>query len=244
MNKTGAETIQLVNALVPRVATLNKVDIVVCPPFTSLFQASEALKNSKISLGAQNLYWEDSGAFTGEISASMLKNAGCQYVIIGHSERRQFFGETNQTVNKKVRKAISAGLLPIVCVGETLAERQAGITEKVVNIQVIEGLAGINSEDMKKVIIAYEPVWAIGTGVTATPEQAEAVHAFIRGLIEKLYNKNIATSLRIQYGGSMKAENTEELLNQPDIDGGLIGGASLKADSFLGIIEIAHKLSA
>jgi triosephosphate isomerase len=209
-----------------------------------LSQASAAIKNSNIGLGAQNMYWEDSGAFTGEISAAMLKNAGCQYVIIGHSERRQFFGETNQTVNKKTQKALSAGLLPIVCVGELLEERQSGITEKVINSQMVEGLAGISSEDMKKVIIAYEPVWAIGTGVTATPEQAEAVHAFIRGLIEKLYNKNIAAGLRIQYGGSMKAENTEELLNQPDIDGGLIGGAALKADSFLGIIEIANKLSA
>jgi triosephosphate isomerase len=244
MNKTGAETIQLVNALAPRVANLNRVDVVICPPFTVLSQASAAIKNSNIGLGAQNMYWEDSGAFTGEISAAMLKNAGCQYVIIGHSERRQFFGETNQTVNKKTQKALSAGLLPIVCVGELLEERQSGITEKVINSQMVEGLAGISSEDMKKVIIAYEPVWAIGTGVTATPEQAEAVHAFIRGLIEKLYNKNIAAGLRIQYGGSMKAENTEELLNQPDIDGGLIGGAALKADSFLGIIEIANKLSA
>ncbi len=244
MNKTGAEAIQLVNALVPKVASLKKVDVVICPPFTALSQASEAIKNSNIGLGAQNMYWEDSGAFTGEVSAAMLLNAGCQYVIIGHSERRQFFGETNQTVNKKTQKALAAGLLPIVCVGETLQERQSGVTEKVINVQVVEGLAGINSEEMKKVIIAYEPVWAIGTGVTATPEQAEAVHAFIRGLIEKLYSKNIAAGLRIQYGGSMKAENTEELLNQPDIDGGLIGGASLKADSFLGIIEIANKLSA
>lgn len=244
MNKTGAETVQLVNALVPRVATLKKVDVVVCPPFTSLSSASEALKNSTIGLGAQNMYWEESGAFTGEVSASMLKTVGCQYVIIGHSERRQFFGETNQTVNKKTKKAISAGLIPIVCVGETLEERQSGITEKIVQAQLTEGLAGISTEEMQKVIIAYEPVWAIGTGVTATPEQAEAVHAFIRGLVEKLYNKEIAAGLRIQYGGSMKAENTEELLNQPDIDGGLIGGAALKAESFLGIIEIANKLSA
>jgi len=243
MNKTGKEAVELAKSLVDLVATYDKVDVVICPPYTALVQASEVIQNSIVQLGAQNIYWEDSGAFTGEIAASMLLDAGCKYVIIGHSERRQYFGETNQTVNKRIKKTLAAGLIPIVCVGETLKERESEVTEDIIRKQVEDGLKGIDNESMKKVIIAYEPVWAIGTGVTASPEQAQAVHAFIRNLIEQLYDKNIASGLQVQYGGSMKPGNANELLSQPDIDGGLIGGAALKADSFAKLIEIAQMLS-
>ena len=212
-------------------------DVIVCPPFTSLSEASKLISGSIIKIGAQNMHFEDSGAFTGEVSASMLKSVGCEYVILGHSERRAIFGESNEMINKKIKKALSAGLKPIFCVGELLEERENGTTNDVVKRQVLKGLDGISSDDMKNIIVAYEPVWAIGTGKTASPAQAQAVHEFIRDLIEIDYSLEVANDLVIQYGGSVKADNAKELLSQKDIDGALVGGACLKADSFLGIIK-------
>ena len=212
-------------------------DIIVCPPFTSLLEASKLLKGSSIKLGAQNMHFEESGAFTGEISASMLKSAGCEYVILGHSERRHIFGESDEVINKKIKKALSTGLKPIFCVGELLEERENGTTNDVVKRQVLKGLDGISADDMKNIIIAYEPVWAIGTGKTASPAQAQEVHEFIRDLIEIDYSLEVANDLVIQYGGSVKPDNAKELLSQKDIDGALVGGACLKADSFIGIIK-------
>jgi triosephosphate isomerase len=212
-------------------------DVIVCPPFTSLFEASKLLKGSQIKLGAQNMHFEESGAFTGEVSASMLKSAGCEYVILGHSERRTIFGETDELINKKIKKALSAGLKPIFCVGEILEERETGITNDVVKRQILNGLTGITEAEMKNIIIAYEPVWAIGTGKTATPAQAQEVHEFIRDLIEIEYSLETANDVTIQYGGSVKPDNAKELISQRDIDGALVGGACLKADSFLGIIK-------
>ncbi|MGE5364839.1 MAG: triose-phosphate isomerase [Bacteroidota bacterium] len=213
--------------------------VIVCPPFVSLSKASELLKGSQIKLGAQNMYFEDNGAYTGEVSASMLKSAGCEYVILGHSERRSIFMESDEVINKKVKKAISAGLKPIFCVGETLQEREEGIMENVITTQVTGGLKDISAEELKTVIVAYEPVWAIGTGKVATPAQAEEVHSIIRKLIAQLYNQEAAENIIIQYGGSVKPDNSAELLSQPDIDGALVGGACLKADSFAGIIKSA-----
>jgi len=212
-------------------------DVIVCPPFTSLLEASKLLKGSQIKLGAQNMHFEDIGAFTGEVSASMLKSVGCEYVILGHSERRTIFGEGDEVINKKIKKALSAGLKPIFCVGELLEERENGTTNDVVKRQVLKGLDGISTDDMKNIIVAYEPVWAIGTGKTATPAQAQEVHEFIRDLIEIDYSLEVANELTIQYGGSVKPDNAKELLSQKDIDGALVGGACLKADSFLGIIK-------
>lgn len=236
MNKTLPEAVELARAIRGLLKD-NSVDVVLCPPFTNLTAVKAEIDGSVIGLGAQNIYWEDNGAYTGEISAPMLKSVGCDYVILGHSERRQYFGETDETVNRKVKKALEAELTPIICVGELLEQREAGKTEKVVSEQVKGCFAGLSREEALKTVIAYEPVWAIGTGVVATPEQAQEVHRFIRELLAKLYDAEVAESVRIQYGGSMKPENAAELLNQPDIDGGLIGGASLKAESFLGIIE-------
>jgi triosephosphate isomerase len=240
MNNDLSESQNLISHLVSSLSN-EKVncDVIVCPPFTSLSEASSLLKNSVIKLGAQNMYFEESGAFTGEVSASMLKSAGCQYVILGHSERRTIFGETDQVINKKIKKALQSGLLPIFCVGETLQEREGGVTNDIIKRQVVEGLKDISSDDMKKIIIAYEPVWAIGTGKTATPQQAEDVHAFIRGLVKSLYSNEIAENIIIQYGGSVKPDNAKILLSQEDIDGALVGGACLKADSFMGIIKAA-----
>jgi triosephosphate isomerase len=212
-------------------------DIIVCPPFTSLSEASKLLKGSSIKLGAQNMHFEESGAFTGEVSATMLKSVGCEYVIIGHSERRYIFGETDEVINKKIKKALAGGLKAILCVGELLEERESGTTNDVVKRQILKGLAGISAEDMKNIIVAYEPVWAIGTGKTASPAQAQEVHEFIRDLIEIDYSLEIANDLVIQYGGSVKPDNAKELISQKDIDGALVGGACLKADSFLGIIK-------
>ncbi len=212
-------------------------DVIVCPPFTSLYEASKLVSGSIIKLGAQNMHFEDSGAFTGEVSASMLKSVGCEYVILGHSERRAIFGESNEMINKKIKKALSAGLKPIFCVGELLEEREKGVTNDVVKRQILKGLDGISADDMKNIIIAYEPVWAIGTGKTATPAQAQEVHEFIRDLIEIDYSLEVANDLVIQYGGSVKPDNAKELLSQKDIDGALVGGACLKADSFMGIIK-------
>lgn len=212
-------------------------DVIVCPPFTSLSEAAKLLKGTQIKLGAQNMHFEDSGAFTGEVSASMLISVGCEYVILGHSERRNIFGETDEMINKKIKKALSVGLKPIFCVGELLEERENGSTNEVVKRQILRGLKGILDDEMKKIIIAYEPVWAIGTGKTASPAQAQAVHEFIRDLIAIEYSLETANDVTIQYGGSVKPENAKELISQKDIDGALVGGACLKADSFLGIIK-------
>jgi triosephosphate isomerase len=217
----------------------NKITIAVCPPSVYLSAVAGALTGSCVGLGAQNVYSEEKGAFTGEVSVSMLKDVGCTYTLIGHSERRHIFGETNEMVNKKVHAAISGGLLPILCVGELLEEREAGSTEEVVKTQIIEGLRGIDAAKMEAVTLAYEPVWAIGTGLTATPEQAQDVHAFIRSILIDLYDASLAEEIRIQYGGSAKASNAAELLGKKDVDGLLVGGASLKAVDFMGIIEAA-----
>jgi triosephosphate isomerase len=241
LNKTSREAIVLVEELKREVADLEGVDIVVCPPFTALESVSEALIETNIALGAQNVYWADSGAFTGEISAPMLKDFGVQYVIVGHSERRQYFGETDATVNKRLRAALAHGLTPIVCVGENLAEREADKTFAVIQTQVQGSLAGLKSDEMNKIVVAYEPVWAIGTGKTATPPMAQEVHAFVRGLLAKIFDPDTAQSVRIQYGGSVTPENIAALISQPDIDGALVGGASLKAASFAAIVNAARK---
>jgi len=214
-------------------------EVVVCPPFTSLETVNVLIKDSAIKLGAQNMYFEDSGAFTAEISAPMLISVGAKYVILGHSERRAIFGETDELINKKIKKAIVSGLTPIFCIGETLQQREGNITFDVIRSQVVEGLKGISEADVARIVIAYEPVWAIGTGKTASPAQAQEVHAFIRKLLTELYSAATAAGITIQYGGSVKPENAAELLGQPDINGALVGGACLKADSFLKIIQAA-----
>lgn len=237
MFTSAAEAERLLKALIPLITDTSRVDIAVCPPFPYLMLASGLLKGSKIALGAQNMYWQDEGAFTGEVSPRMLKDAGCSCVILGHSERRQLFGETDQGVNKKIKMALEQGLQPIVCVGETLAEREAKKTEKIIETQLKGGFSDLTSDQVIKVTIAYEPVWAIGTGVTATPEQAQETHLFIRRWLYKTFGNDPANLIRIQYGGSVKPENARALLLQPDIDGALVGGASLKADSFAAIIK-------
>jgi triosephosphate isomerase (TIM) len=241
MNNDLGGAVKLVSELVNKVSDYDSsAGIIVCPPFISLETASTLLKDSAIELGAQNMNAADSGAFTGEISADMLKSVGCKYVILGHSERRTIYGETNEVINEKLKKALESGLLPIFCIGETLEEREGGITEKVVETQIVNGLKEIPADGMSKIIIAYEPVWAIGTGKTATPEQAQDVHKFIRNLIEKLYSSDLAENLTIQYGGSVKPNNAAELMAKPDIDGALVGGACLDADSFFEIIKAAN----
>jgi triosephosphate isomerase len=217
------------------------VDVVLCPPSVSLAAVREIVQGTDIALGAQNVHWEKSGAWTGEVSAPMLADAGCRYVIIGHSERRQHFGETNASVRRRVEAALAAGLLPIVCVGETLAEREAGSTARVVTQQVAEGLAGFGPSDWQRLVLAYEPVWAIGTGQNATPEQAQEVHALIRGLVAERAGADVAALLRIQYGGSAKPENAGLILGKPDVDGALVGGASLQAGTFLAIVALASQ---
>jgi len=216
-----------------------KVTIAVCPPFIYLGPVINALRSSNIALGAQDMYFESNGAFTGEISVSMLKDIGCTYVLCGHSERRHVIGETDELINKKVAAAVSGGLLPILCVGELLAEREASQTEQVVTRQMKNGLAGLSAEKVLAVTVAYEPVWAIGTGRTATPQQAQQVHDFIRRLLAEMYDDKAAEQIRILYGGSAKPGNAAELMGQQDIDGVLVGGASLKADDFLAIIKAA-----
>ena len=213
----------------------------VCPTFTSLAAAVEVLKGSNVKVGAQNIHWADNGAFTGEISGAMLKEIGVEYVIIGHSERRQYFGETDETVNKRIKAALKYELKPIVCIGETLAEREGGKTNDVLAVQLKGGLADLTAADMANITIAYEPVWAIGTGKTATPEMAQETHAFIRKTLTDMFGAEVAENTVVQYGGSMKAENAAALTAQKDIDGGLIGGAALKADSFTALIENAQK---
>jgi triosephosphate isomerase (TIM) len=235
--KTIGEATALVQDLKPLVAGITGVEIVVAPVFTALSRVADALAGSDIRLAAQNCYWEDEGAYTGEVAPKLLKDAGCSHVIIGHSERRQFFSETDETVNKKVKTAIADGLTAIVCVGETLGERESGSTFTVIETQVKGSLAGINAETLARVIIAYEPVWAIGTGKTASNGQAQEVHAFLRRLITGLYSQPVADAVRILYGGSVKPDNIKGLMSQPDIDGALVGGASLKADSFAAIVK-------
>lgn len=237
MNKTITEAIELVNGFKRELYNIEDIDIVVCPPFTALSEVAELLIDSNIQLGAQDLFWEQNGAFTGEVSAPMLKDAGAKYVIIGHSERRQYFNETNESVNKKLKRALSAGLIPIVCVGERVEEREANKTFDVVDDHIVNGLKDITGEDISNVIIAYEPVWAIGTGKNATPQQAQEVHKFIRDILAKIYSKEIASSIRIQYGGSVTPENVCSLMSEPDLDGALVGGASLKVDSFIDIVK-------
>ncbi len=238
MNKTAAEAAALVQELLPELHYINSVEIVLCPPTTSLTTVHNLIKDTGIGLGIQNIHWEASGAFTGEISAKMAVEF-CRYAIIGHSERRTYFGETDETVNKKTLAALMAGLTPIVCVGETLAENEAGRTAEVVNRQVKLGLAGLKAEQMQDVVIAYEPVWAIGTGRAATPEGANAVHRdVIRKLLGELFDQKAADGTRILYGGSVTGENAKELFAQSDIDGGLVGGASLKPD-FIKIVKAA-----
>lgn len=234
MYKTLDETVELIATLKAKVPPSDTI-VIVCPPFTSLAIAANLLKDSLIKLGAQNMSEHDEGAYTGEVSWKMLKSAGCDYVILGHSERRQYFNESNELINLKAKKALANGLKPIVCVGEKLDEREKGVTDRVITVQVKGVLAGISSEDMKNVIIAYEPIWAIGTGKTASPVQAQEVHMNIRKLVGQLYSWNIAEQVTIQYGGSVKPDNAAELLAQKDIDGALVGGACLKADSFAAI---------
>ncbi len=240
MNKDVNETSEFFSALQKELDSYHgTAEVVVCPPFIALQTAAKASQGTPFKIGAQNLHYENDGAFTGEISARMIKSLGIPYVIIGHSERRQYFGETDETVAKKVKKALSEGLKVILCVGETLSERDGNVTEKVLERQVKAALDGLTAEQLKSIVIAYEPVWAIGTGRNATPQQAQDAHAFIRSIVAKMLGSNAAQDLTIQYGGSMKPENAAELLSQPDVDGGLIGGASLKADSFAKIVKSA-----
>ncbi len=240
MNKDINETTELINGLKALYKPIDSVQVIVCPPFPSLALASELLKNSGIELGAQNMYPENEGAYTGEVSPKMLKAVGCRYVILGHSERRQYFKETDEFINKKARKALAEDLIPIICVGETLEEREQNVTAQVVTKQVEGCLKDIPAADVEKLIIAYEPVWAIGTGKNATPKQAQEVHELIRKLLTTLYTADTAQKVIIQYGGSVKPDNAKDLLHQPDIDGALVGGACLKADSFYAIINAAR----
>lgn len=239
MNKTPDEAKSLIQGILEGLPKLNGVQVAVCPPFPDLGYVIELTRNTPITVGSQNLYWEEKGAFTGEVSGGMLKALGCNYVIIGHSERRQFFGEIDETVKKRILRAQTDGLLPIVCIGERLDERQKKITKAVVEIQLRSGLESISIPNPDALVIAYEPVWAIGTGVTATPQQAQEVHKFLRELLIDMYGENTGTKIKILYGGSVTPENAGNLLCEPDIDGALVGGASLKPESFLGIIKYA-----
>ncbi len=233
LNKDRDEAVALVEALMPLVKDAGDgVDVVVGPPFTSIDTVVAAVKGSNVKVSAQNCYFEESGAFTGEIAPSMLKASGVQYCIIGHSERRQFFGETDEGINKKARALYGQGIIPIVCCGELLEDREAGKTNEVVETQLRGSLAGLPADKMKDTVLAYEPVWAIGTGKVATPDQAQEVHATIRALLTELFGEEIAQAVRIQYGGSVKPDNVVELMGKTDIDGALVGGASLKADVF------------
>jgi triosephosphate isomerase (TIM) len=241
MNKTIGEALELVKALHYglQYPEATKLEVVVAPPYTALNKVAEFLKDSFVGVSAQDLFWEESGAFTGQVSAPMLKDAGAEYAIIGHSERRQLFHETDETVNKKIKAALTHSFIPIVCMGETLQEREAGKVNEVISAQFSNGLKDLTLEDMAKIVIAYEPIWAIGTGKTASPEQAEEVHAMIREMLVKQFGQATADIVRVLYGGSVKPANTKELLSQPNIDGALVGGASLKPEDFIGIIKNA-----
>jgi triosephosphate isomerase (TIM) len=237
MNKTVGEAVDLVRQLKAAIAGVKDVEVIVAPPFTALHAVQEELKGAPVRLAAQNVFWEEKGAFTGEVSPQMIRDVGCEYVIIGHSERRQSFGETDESVNRKMRTALSQTLKPIFCIGETLSEREGGKTFSVIGRQVEGGLKGFSERDIAQVIVAYEPVWAIGTGKTATPQQAQEVHRFIREKLGELYSRGLADQIRIQYGGSVTPENVKGLMEQPDIDGALVGGASLKSDIFARIVR-------
>jgi len=238
MNTTAQDAVRLARAVAEGAGAL-EMDLAVCPPFVYLGAVAAALRGSRVALGGQNMYFEPKGAFTGEVSAAMLKDVGCRCVILGHSERRHILGERDDLIRAKVQAAVAAGLDPILCVGETLEERDANRTLAVVERQVREGLSGTTADAARRVTIAYEPVWAIGTGRNATPEQAQEAHAAVRKLLAALFGKDVAESIRIQYGGSVKPENARAILSQPDVDGALVGGASLKADSFLDIARAA-----
>ena len=242
MYKTLREGQELVIALRRELYQIEDIDIVVCPPYTLLAYLADALETSNILIGAQDVYWQDEGAFTGEVSPFMLKDLGCKFVIIGHSERRQYFGETNETVNKKIKAVLKQGLTPIVCVGETLKERESGKTFKILDDHIQNGLRDISDAEIIKIVIAYEPVWAIGTGKTATAAQAQEAQKYIRDLLKSEYNEDIANIIRIQYGGSVKPENITELISQPDVDGALVGGASLEVGSFSEIVKRASEV--
>ena len=243
MNNTASKAVELINGINAQIAGETSVDVAVCPTFTALDASSKALAGSNVKLGAQNMYTKASGAYTGEISADMLKEFNCAYVILGHSERREYFKETDEFINEKVKAVLANGMKPILCVGEKLEEREAGNTIAVVSKQTSEGMAGLSAEDAQKVVIAYEPVWAIGTGKTATPAMAQEVHAEIRKVLADLFGAEAAENIQILYGGSMKPENADDLLKEKDIDGGLIGGAALKADSFVALVKSAAKLA-
>jgi triosephosphate isomerase len=240
MNKDVDESVSLINQLKESLKNVGGgVEVVLCPPFTSLTIASQLLRGNRLKLGAQNMHYENDGAYTGEISGRMLKSIGCEFVILGHSERRTYFQESDSTINRKIKKALTFELKPIVCIGETLDERERGLTEVVVSKQVRGVLEGIPEEGLRRLVIAYEPVWAIGTGRNATPAQANEVHSLVRDLVSKLFNRTAADGLVVQYGGSVKPDNAADLLHQPDIDGALVGGASLQADSFTEIVRAA-----
>lgn len=240
MNNTIAEALKFAAALEADLKAAGGVDVVIAPPYTALYSLGVAFAETEFKLAAQNMFWEDSGAFTGEIAGSFLRDVGCTYVILGHSERRQLFAETNETVNKKIQAALRHGLVPILCVGETLAERDQDKTLKVIETQLREGLKGVDLNSCEDFVIAYEPVWAIGTGRTATPNQAQEVHASIRSHIATAFGKQIADKIRIIYGGSVKPSNSRELMSCEDIDGALVGGASLDPKQFAGIVRSAH----
>lgn len=237
MYKTVSQAVETAQALLKQVAGVSDPEIMIAPHHVALNPVGEVLKGSQVSLGGQNLFWEKEGAYTGEVSGQMLVSAGCRYAIIGHSERRQYFGETDETVNKRMRAALEAGLIPVLCVGESESQREEGKTENVLDRQVRNGLKDFLSDDLKELVVAYEPVWAIGTGKTATREQAQEAHAFIRELFSRIFSNNLAQSLRILYGGSVKPDNIADLMEMNDVDGALVGGASLKADSFAGIVR-------
>ena len=243
MNNTASQAVELINGINAQIAGETSVDVAVCPTFTALDASSKALAGSNVKLGAQNMYTKASGAYTGEISADMLKEFNCTYVILGHSERREYFKETDAFINEKVKAVLANGMKPILCVGEKLEEREAGNTIAVVSKQTSEGMAGLSAEEAQKVVIAYEPVWAIGTGKTATPAMAQEVHAEIRKVLADLFGTEASENIQILYGGSMKPENADDLLKEKDIDGGLIGGAALKADSFVALVKSAAKLA-
>lgn len=240
LNNTVGEAVTLTTELKQLVADASGVEIVVAPPFTALAAVSATIAGSNVCLSAQDVYWEERGAFTGEVSPTLLKDVGCEYVIVGHSERRQYFGETNEGVNRKAKAALAQGLKPIICVGELLEEREAGRTEAVIATQVAAGIADLSTPDLLSSVIAYEPVWAIGTGRTATPAQAQEVHSLIRSLVALASSDNVAGQIRIQYGGSVKPDNAAALLAKPDVDGALVGGASLDAVSFAAIVKAAN----
>jgi triosephosphate isomerase (TIM) len=240
MHKTGSQAADAAAQLKDRVASATDVEVMIAPTFTCLYQVAQVLKGSSIALGAQNLYWEPQGAFTGEISAQMLVDAGCSHVIIGHSERRQFFGETDASVNRKIRAALSGGLQPVFCIGETESQREAGETFSVLDKQVRDGLNGFAFNDLTGILVAYEPIWAIGTGKTATREQAQEAHQFVRSLLATLFENQFADTVRILYGGSVKPDNVQALMEMPDVDGALVGGASLDPETFSKLVFFNH----